>query len=84
MFFNRINRRKTHYLQEKDRSRQEGREYRRLAEKSALENFELANIQKAKQKDIKNMYDKTVEDRRKVKEMERQMDEVSFHDNIFL
>ncbi len=82
-FIKRINRRKSRYLKDKEQDQQEGEEYRRLAEKSELEQKELSNVKKSKQKDVRNMFDKAVEDRRKVKEMEQQMDEVICHKNEF-
>lgn len=66
--------------EEKQKDRQEGEEYRRLAEQYALEQMELDRFRRLTQKDVKVMYDKAVEDRRKVKQMEQQMDEVIFKD----
>jgi hypothetical protein len=38
--------------------------------------MELESFKKLTQKEVKNMYDKSLEDRYKVKQMEKQMDEV--------
>ncbi|UJR26116.1 hypothetical protein I4U23_007462 [Adineta vaga] len=70
-----IRRRKTHYLQEKQRNQQEGDEYRRLADKSLLDFIESMRVKKLRQKETKNMYDKSMEQKRKVKQIEQQMDE---------
>jgi hypothetical protein len=63
--------------EEKQKDRQEGEEYRRLAEQYALEHMEVERFRKLTQKEVKNMYDKALEDRAKVKQMETQMDEVT-------
>jgi hypothetical protein len=55
-----------------------------LAEQNALEQMELEQFKKFAQKDVKTMYDKAVDDRRKVKQMEQQMDEVKSITFIFL
>ena len=62
--------------EEKQKDRQEGEEYRRLAEQYALEQMELDRFRRLTQKDVKGMYDRSIDDRRKVKHMEQQMDEV--------
>ncbi len=62
--------------EEKQKDRQEGEEYRRLAEQYALEHMELERFRKLTQHEVRNMYDKAMEDRYKVKQMEKQMDEV--------
>lgn len=64
--------------EEKHKDRQEGEEYRHLAEQYALEQMELDRFRRVTQKDVKGMYDRAIEDRRKVKHMEQQMDEVIF------
>ncbi|CAF3951801.1 unnamed protein product [Rotaria sordida] len=69
------NQRKSQYVQEKQKDQQEGDEYRRLAEQHALEQLELEHFKKLTQKDVKNMYDKVLDDKQKVKQMEQQMDE---------
>jgi hypothetical protein len=46
--------------------------------------MELERFRKSTQKDVKNMYDKALEDKHKVKQMEQQMDEVKKTNNIFL
>ncbi len=46
--------------------------------------MELEQFKKFAQKDVKTMYDKAVDDRRKVKQMEQQMDEVKSITFIFL
>jgi hypothetical protein len=38
--------------------------------------MEIERFRKLTQKDVKNMYDKSLEDRYKVKQIEKQMDEV--------
>jgi len=72
-----MNQRLTKSFDEKQKDRQEGDEYRRLAQQNALEQLELERFKKLKQKDIKNMYDKAFDDKKKVKQMEEQMDEVN-------
>jgi hypothetical protein len=72
-----MDKRKTQYLEEKQKDRQEGEEYRHLAEQTFLEHMEVEQFKKSAQKDVRNMYDKAVDDRRKVKQMEQQMDEVN-------
>jgi hypothetical protein len=72
-----MDKRKTQYLEEKQKDRQEGEEYRHLAEQNFLEHMEVEQFKKSAQKDVRNMYDKAVDDRRKVKQMEQQMDEVN-------
>jgi hypothetical protein len=39
--------------------------------------MELEHFKKLAQKDIKTMYDKTLDDKRKIKQIEQQMDEVN-------
>ncbi|CAF0804529.1 unnamed protein product [Adineta ricciae] len=70
-----INRRKTHYIQEKQRDRQEGDEYRRLADKSLLDFIESMRTRKLKQKQTKEMYDKAMEQKQKIKQIEQKLDE---------
>ncbi len=72
-----MNQRLTKSFDEKQKDRQEGDEYRRLAQQHALEQLELERFKKLTQKDVKNMYDKAFDDKRKVKQMEEQMDEVN-------
>jgi len=72
-----MNQRLTKSFDEKQKDRQEGDEYRRLAQQNALEQLELERFKKLKQKDVKNMYDKAFDDKKKVKQMEEQMDEVN-------
>jgi len=69
--------------EEKEKDRQEGEEYRHLAEQYAYEQMEIERFRKLTQKDIKKMYDKSLEDRYKVKQMEKQMDEVKRKKPIF-
>jgi hypothetical protein len=45
--------------------------------------MELERFRKSTQKDVKNMYDKALEDKHKVKQMEQQMDEVKKNKNLF-
>jgi hypothetical protein len=63
-------------LEEKRKDQQEGEEYRRLAQQNALEQLEIDRFKKLTQKDVKTMYDKAFDDKRKVKQIEQQMDEV--------
>ncbi|CAF2716727.1 unnamed protein product [Rotaria sp. Silwood2] len=70
-----MDQRKTHHVQEKEKDLQEGDEYRRLAEQYSLEQLELERFKKLTQKDTKNMYDKVLDDKQKVKQIEQQMDE---------
>ena len=76
LLFERIERKRTLNAEEKQKDQREGEEYRRLAEQYALEHMELDRFRKLTQKDVRHMYDKAVEDRNRVKEMEKQMDEV--------
>jgi hypothetical protein len=69
--------RRTKSLEEKQKDYQEGDEYRRLAQQNALEQMEVEHFKKLAQKDVKTMYDKTLDDKRKVKQMEQQLDEVN-------
>lgn len=71
-----MDQRKSLYLQEKIKDQQDGAEYRRLAEQYGLEQLELERFKRSTQIDTKNMYDKTLEEKRKVKQMEQQLDEV--------
>lgn len=71
----RIDRKQTQLAEEQDRNRQEGEEYRRLAEQHALEHMELERYRKLTQKDVKNMYDKALDDKQKVRQMEKELDE---------
>lgn len=68
--------RRARSFEEKQKDREEGEEYRRLAQQNALELLELERLHKQTRKDVRNMYDKAVEDRRKVKKMEQELDEV--------
>ncbi|CAF0796131.1 unnamed protein product [Rotaria sp. Silwood1] len=70
-----MDQRKTQHIQEKHKDQQEGDEYRRLAEQYALEQLELEHFKKVTQKDTKNMYDKVLDDKQKIKQMEQQIDE---------
>lgn len=70
-----IDRKQTQLAEEQDRNRQEGEEYRRLAEQHALEHMELERYRKLTQKDVKNMYDKALDDKQKVRQMEKELDE---------
>lgn len=63
-------------IDEKQQDRLEGAEYRRLAEQNALEHAELEHFKKLNQKEVKKMYDTALEDKRKVKRVEQQLDEV--------
>lgn len=77
-----MDQRKTQFLQEKRKDQQEGQEYRRLAEQYALEELELERFKKLTQKDLRDMHDKTLADKQKVKQMEQQLDEVDFIQSI--
>ena len=72
----RIERKRAQTALEKQQDRHEGEAYRNLAEQYAREQMELERYRKLTQKDVKHMYDKAVDDKRKVKQMEQQMDEV--------
>lgn len=63
-------------FEEKQKDREEGEEYRRLAQQNALESLELERFKKQNKKDVRTMYDKAMDDRRKVKQMEQELDEV--------
>ena len=45
--------------------------------------MELDRYRKLTQKDVRNMYDKSLEDKHKVKQMEQQMDEVKSYSHLF-
>ncbi|CAF3177893.1 unnamed protein product [Rotaria socialis] len=70
-----MDQRKSQFVQEKQQDLKEGDEYRRLAEQYSLEQFELDRFKKLTQKDVKSMYDKALEDKRTVKQMEEALDE---------
>ncbi|CAF1561345.1 unnamed protein product [Didymodactylos carnosus] len=70
-----MDRRKNQLNTEKYTDIQEGEEYRRLAEQYAHEQMELSKFRKITQSDVRSMYDKTLENKQKVKEMEKQMDD---------
>jgi hypothetical protein len=72
-----MDQRRTKFVEEKQKDRQEGEEYRRLAQQNSLEQFELDRFKKLRQKDLKTMYDQTFDDKRKVKQIEQQLDEVN-------
>lgn len=69
-------------VEEKHKDRQEGQEYRRLAEQNVLEQLEVARFRKLTQKETKTMYDKALDDKRKVKQMEQELDEVNSSSNL--
>ncbi|CAF1590506.1 unnamed protein product [Rotaria sp. Silwood1] len=69
-----IERRQIQSAEEKQKNQQEGEEYRRLAEHYAFEQMEIERFRKLTQKDVKTMYDKALEDKYKVKQMEQQID----------
>ncbi|CAF3190640.1 unnamed protein product [Rotaria sp. Silwood2] len=70
-----IDRRRIQSAEEKQKNQQEGEEYRHLAEQYAFEQMEIERFRKLTQKDVKNMYDKALDDKYKVKQMEQEMDE---------
>ncbi|CAF0867927.1 unnamed protein product [Rotaria sordida] len=70
-----VGRKRIQSAEEKQRNQREGEEYRHLAEQYAFEQMEIERYRKLTQKDVKNMYDKALEDRYKVKQMEQQMDD---------
>ncbi len=72
-----MDQRRTKFVEEKQKDRQEGEEYRRLAQQNSLEQLELDRFKKLRQKDLKTMYDQTFDDKRKVKQIEQQLDEVN-------
>jgi hypothetical protein len=72
-----MDQRRSRSFEEKHKDKQEGEEYRRLAQQNALEQLEIEQFKKLAKKDVKIMYDKALDDRRKVKQVEQQMDEVS-------
>jgi hypothetical protein len=79
-----MERKRAQNAEDKQKDRQEGEEYRRLAEQYALEHMEVERFRKLTQKEVKNMYDKALEDRAKVKQMETQMDEVTKESHFIL
>ncbi|CAF1212960.1 unnamed protein product [Adineta steineri] len=70
-----INRRKSRYVQEKQLDQQEGDEYKRLAEKSLADHMELERLKALKKQEVKQMYDKSIEQKQRIKQIEEQMDE---------
>ncbi len=72
-----MDQRRSKSFEEKQKDQQEGIEYRRLAQQYALEQMELERFKKLTKKEVKTMYDKALDDKRKVKQMEQQMDEVN-------
>lgn len=78
-----MDQRRARSFEEKQKDREEGEEYRRLAQQNALELFELEQMQRQNKKAVKSMYDKAVEDRQKVKQMEQELDEVLFRWSSF-
>lgn len=68
--------RRARSFNEKQKDREEGEEYRRLAQQNALELLEVEQFKKQNQKTVKSMYDKAMEDKQKVKQMEQELDEV--------
>ena len=71
-----MDQRKSQSFDEKQKDRQEGLEYQRLAEQYALEQIEVDRFRKLNQKEVKTMYDQALEDKNKIKQIEQQMDEV--------
>ncbi|CAF4300468.1 unnamed protein product [Adineta steineri] len=65
-----INRRKSRYVQEKQLDQQEGDEYKRLAEKSLADHMELERLKTLKKQEVKQMYDKSIEQKQKIKQIE--------------
>ncbi|CAF3177590.1 unnamed protein product [Rotaria socialis] len=70
-----MERKRMQQINEKQRDLQEGEEYRRLAEQYALEQMEIERFRKLTQHDVKNMYDQALDDKFKVRQMEKQLDE---------
>ncbi|UJR22836.1 hypothetical protein I4U23_025866 [Adineta vaga] len=70
-----IERKRAQTALEKQQDRQEGGAYQNLAEQYAREQMELERYRKLTQKDVKKMYDKALEDKHKIKQIEQQMDE---------
>lgn len=60
----------------KQKDRQEGEEYRRLAQQYALEQMEIERYRRLRQQDTKTMYDQSLEEKNQVKNMEKILDEV--------
>ena len=72
----RIDQRKHQLMESRERESQEGVEYRRLAEQAEREHLERERHKMLAQKNVRTMYDKAVDDRNKVKQMEEQIDQV--------
>ena len=74
--FSRAEQRRVRSFDEKQKDREEGEEYRRLAQQDALKSLEVKQFKKQNKKTVKSMYDKAMEDKQKVKQMEQELDEV--------
>jgi hypothetical protein len=77
-----MERRKVDEFHAKLQDRQEGEEYRRLAEQYTHEHVELDRYRKLTQKETKVIYDNALEEKQQVKRMEQMMDEVSCYSCI--
>lgn len=64
-------------MEEKQKDLKEGEEYRRLAEQYAYEQMEIDRFRKLTQQDVKKMYDRALEEKFQVRQIEKQMDEVN-------
>lgn len=80
----RMDQRRSLNLESKRKDREEGAEYRRLAEQYALEQIELERYRKQNQFEVRAMYDQTIEDKLKVKQIEKNLDEVKTNHKNFL
>lgn len=69
--------RKAQNLEEKRKDQREGAEYQRLAQQYALEQIETERFRKLNQKDVREMYDRALEDKQKIKHIEQELDEVN-------
>lgn len=72
----RAEQRRAEQMQSKQKDKQEGDEYRRLAEQYAVEQMEIEKYRRLTQKDTKEMYDQALEDKQQMKRMEQMLDEV--------
>ncbi|CAF5225305.1 unnamed protein product, partial [Rotaria magnacalcarata] len=70
-----MERKRMQHMNEKQKDLQEGEEYRRLGEQYAHEQMEIERFRKLTQHDVKNMYDQALDDKFKVRQMEKQLDE---------
>jgi septal ring factor EnvC (AmiA/AmiB activator) len=72
----RIDQRKSQSFDEKQRDYDEGAQYRRLAEQDSFERTQMQLLRKTNQNEVKHMYDQTIVDKHRIKQIEQQIDDV--------